>query len=292
MLHTHFIKHIEEICSQIEQKPVRLRAYERVSGGDINDTYRLAMSDRDYFIKVNNADKLDMFEKEAAGLKLLAESQSFVVPEVYRAGIFERHAFLLMAYIEALYQTENPKNFADSLAKLHQTTQQQYGLAYDNYIGYLPQKNDLKDSWVDFFIENRLQFQINLAGDVIPTKILHLFDRLYQKLPELLWIAPPALLHGDLWSGNYFYNLQGQAVIFDPAVYYGHREVDLAMMQLFGGFPKEIYERYNSILPMEQGWQGRLKIYQLYPLLVHVNLFGTSYLSGINRILSYFVGDF
>ena len=290
MLHTPFIKHVEEICGQIEQKPVRLRAYERISGGDINDTYRLAMSDRDYFIKVNTAGKLDMFEKEADGLKLLSESQSFVVPEVYHTGIFESHSFLLMSYIEPLYQTENPKNFAESLAKLHQTTHQQYGLAYDNYIGNLPQKNDFNDSWIDFFVQNRLQFQINLAGDIIPSDILHQFDRLYQKLPELLWIDRPALLHGDLWSGNYFYNLQGRAVIFDPAVYYGHREVDLAMMQLFGGFPREIYERYNAILPMEPDWQARLKIYQLYPLLVHVNLFGASYLSSVRQILNYFVG--
>ena len=290
MLHTPFIKHIEEICGQIEQKPVRLRAYERISGGDINDTYRLAMSDRDYFIKINSAGKLDMFEKEADGLKLLSENQSFVVPEVYHTGIFESHSFLLMSYIEPLYQTENPKNFAESLAKLHQTTHQQYGLAYDNYIGNLPQKNDFNDSWIDFFVQNRLQFQINLAGDIIPSDILHQFDRFYQKLPELLWIDRPALLHGDLWSGNYFYNLQGRAVIFDPAVYYGHREVDLAMMQLFGGFPREIYERYNAILPMEPDWQARLKIYQLYPLLVHVNLFGASYLSSVRQILNYFVG--
>ncbi len=290
MLHTPFIKHIEEICSQIEQKPVRLRAYERVSGGDINDTYRLAMSDRDYFIKVNTAGKLDMFEKEAAGLKLLADSQSFVVPEVYQTGIFEGQSFLLMSYIEPLYQTENPKNFAESLAKLHQTTQQQYGLAFDNYIGNLPQKNDFNNNWLDFFIKKRLQFQIRLVGDLIPKDMLHQFDRLYQKLPELLWIDRPALLHGDLWLGNYFYNLQGRAVIFDPAVYYGHREVDLAMMQLFGGFPKEIYERYNAILPMEPDWQARLKIYQLYPLLVHVNLFGASYLSSVRQILNYFAG--
>ncbi len=288
MLHTPFIKHIEDICSQIEQKPVRLRAYERISGGDINDTYRLAMTDRDYFIKLNTSDKLDMFEKEADGMKLLAGTQSFVVPEVYHTGIFEKHSFLLMSYIESLYQTENPKNFAESLAKLHQTTHRQYGLSYDNYIGRLPQKNSFKDDWIDFYIENRLQFQIRLAGNTMPSKILHQFDRLYQKLPELLWIERPALLHGDLWSGNYFYNLQGRAVIFDPAVYYGHREVDLAMMQLFGGFPREIYERYQALLPMEPGWQERLKIYQLYPLLVHVNLFGASYLSGIRQILNYF----
>ena len=289
MLHSPFIKHIEEICSQIEQKPVRLRAYERVSGGDINDTYRLAMSDHDYFIKVNTAGKLNMFEKEAEGLKLLSGSQSFVVPEVYHVGVFEAHSFLLMAYIESLYQTENPENFAKSLTKLHQTTYQQYGLDYDNYIGNLPQQNGYNDDWIDFFIKNRLQFQIRLAGDSIPLEILHQFDRLYQKLPELLWIDRPALLHGDLWSGNYFYNLQGHAVIFDPAVYYGHREVDLAMMQLFGGFNREIYELYHALLPMEPDWQARLKIYQLYPLLVHVNLFGTSYLLGVRQILNYFV---
>ena len=107
----------------------------------------------------------------------------------------------------------------------------------------------------------------------------------------MLWIDRPALVHGDLWLGNYFYNLQGKAVVFDPAIYYGHREVDLAMMQLFGGFSPKIYEYYQDLLPMEPDWQERLKIYQLYPLLVHVNLFGASYLSGISRILSFFVNN-
>jgi len=289
MLHTDFIKHLETICSRVEGKPVKLRAYETVYGGDINRTYRLAMSERDYFIKINSAAKHDMFETEAKGLQLLAQTNSFIIPEVYETGIFGDNSFLLLSYIESLLQGDNPENFAQNLVKLHQTTQKNYGLDFDNFIGRLPQQNTLNPDWIVFYIQNRLQFQIDLAGDKIPVKVRHKFDSLYQLLPDLLPTDQPALLHGDLWSGNYFYNLQGQAVIFDPAIYYGHREIDLAMMQLFGGFSPKIFQVYNDLFPMETDWKNRLKIYQLYPLLVHVNLFGTSYLSSVNQILDYFV---
>jgi fructosamine-3-kinase len=289
MLNQSFINHIENLCSGIENKPVKLRAYERMYGGDINETFRLAMSEKDYFIKINEASYVDMFQKEADGLQLLADSRSFVIPKVYHNGVFEKSAFLLLEFIPALLQGDNPKDFAENLAKMHQTTNDTYGLSYDNYIGRLSQKNTFNTDWIDFFIQNRLQFQIDLAGNKMPVKIQSQFEKLYQKLPDLSPVDKPSLLHGDLWSGNYFYNIQGKAVVFDPAVYYGHREVDLAMMSLFGGFSREIYDIYNTLFPLETGWQDRLKIYQLYPLLVHFNLFGNSYLSGIQQVLDFYV---
>jgi len=289
MLNQSFIKHIENLCSGIENKPVKLRAYERIYGGDINQAFRLAMSEKDYFIKINEQSYANMFQKEADGLQLLADSRSFVIPKVYHNGVFENSAFLLLEFIPALLQGDNPKNFAGNLVKMHQTTNDAYGLSYDNFIGRLPQKNTFNTNWIDFFIQNRLQFQIDLSGNKMPVKIQSQFDNLFQKLPDLLPVDKPSLLHGDLWSGNYFYNLQGKAVVFDPAVYYGHREVDLAMMSLFGGFSREIYDIYNTLFPLENGWQDRLKIYQLYPLLVHFNLFGNSYLSGIQQVLDFYV---
>ena len=289
MLHSPFIKYLEQICSRVENRPVKLRTYEKIYGGDINQTYRLAMTQTDYFIKINTADRLDMFEKEAAGLQLLQNSKSFMVPKVYKTGIFENQSFLLMEYIESLERGTNPVDFAQNLVKLHQNTRSFYGLDFDNYIGRLPQQNIPASNWVDFYIENRLQYQIDLAGKLIPAEIKQDFEKLYQKLPVILPMEKPALLHGDLWNGNYFYNLQGKAVVFDPAVYYGHREVDLAMMSLFGGFEKEIYSLYNRLFTLDPGWKERLKIYQLYPLLVHLNLFGKSYLQGIKQILKSFV---
>ncbi len=290
MLRDDFIHQLGHICSEIENKNVKLRAYEKIYGGDINETYRLAMTDRDYFIKINTKDKLHMFEIEAKSLQILTASKSFRIPEVYEVGEFEEKSYILVEFIDSLTDTTNPNNFAITLAKLHQNTFENYGLYFDNYIGSLPQYNKEKDDWINFYIENRLQYQINLAQQqgIIPTETIHKFDKLYQKLTNILVVEKPSLIHGDLWNGNYFYDTQGRAVIFDPAIYYGNREVDLAMMSLFGGFEIEIYEKYNEIFPMENNWKERLKIYQLYPLLVHLNLFGSSYLTGINTILDEF----
>ena len=288
MLRDDFIHQFEHICSEIENKKVKLRAYEKIYGGDINETYRLAMTDIDYFVKINNKDKLPMFEVEAESLQILSASNSFRIPVVFEAGEFEEKSYLLMEFIPSMLDAENPKNFAESLAELHQNTNDKFGLSYDNYIGILPQNNSERENWIDFYIENRLQYQINLARqkDLIPTHLLHQFDKLFQKLPELLVIEPPALLHGDLWNGNYFYDQLGKAVVFDPAIYYGNREVDLAMMSLFGGFNPKIYDIYNEIFPLEKAWKERLMIYQLYPLLVHLNLFGNSYLTSIEQVFN------
>jgi len=291
MLRTDFIKHLEHICSELENKPVQLRAYEKIYGGDINETYRLAMSEKDYFIKVNSKEKLPIFEVEAESLLRLTKTGSFRIPEVYEAGEFEDKSYLLMEYIEHLEDVSNPEDFAQRLVKLHQNTNDRYGLDFDNYIGVLPQYNAYEENWVDFYIKNRLQYQLNISRQkgIITNEILHLFDDLYNKLPDLLVQEKPAFLHGDLWNGNYFYDVQGKAVVFDPAIYFGHREVDLSMMSLFGGFDSKIYAIYNEIYPLESGWKERLKLYQLYPLLVHLNLFGDSYLVPIKQILKDFL---
>ncbi len=291
MLRQEFIHHLEHVCSELENKPVKLRAYEKIYGGDINETYRLAMTDKDYFIKINNKDRFPMFEVEAESLIRLTKTYSFRIPVVYEAGEFEDKSYLLMEYIEHLEDVSNPENFAESLVKLHKNTQDKYGLDFDNYIGSLPQYNGYEKNWVDFYIKNRLQYQLNIARQkaLVSDEVFHLFDHLYNKLPHILIEEKPSFLHGDLWNGNYFYDQQGKAVVFDPAIYYGHREVDIAMMSLFGGFDPKIYQYYNEIFPLQPDWKERLKIYQLYPLLVHLNIFGESYLLPIRDIINEFI---
>jgi len=287
MLHSDFIQHIETICSKVEGTPTKLSAYEKVYGGETNQIYRLATTKVDYFIKVNTADKAPMFAAEAKGLKILSATDSFETPKVFETGIFNEVSFLLMTFIPSLEDVSNPKLFAKNLVKMHQNTQAQFGLDFDNFIGELPQKNTLENNWSDFYTTHRLLPQIALAQqkNLLPTEINKQLEQLLINLPELLPNEQPALLHGDLWNGNYFYNLQGNPVLFDPAIYFGHREMDLAMMHLFGGFDKQIFEIYNALFPLENNWKQRIPLYQLYPLLVHLNLFGESYLASISQII-------
>jgi len=169
-------------------------------------------------------------------------------------------------------------------------TNTNFGLDYNNYIGSLHQQNNLHPTWVDFFINERLQPQIKLARDnneIDSTTILK-FENLYKKLDEVFPKEKPALLHGDLWSGNFMSDEKGESVIMDPTVYYGHREMDIAMAKLFGGFDAEFYSSYNEHYPLENGWEQRINVCNLYPLMVHVNLFGGGYLGQVKSILSKF----
>ncbi|MEL7006538.1 MAG: fructosamine kinase family protein, partial [Bacteroidota bacterium] len=148
-------------------------------------------------------------------------------------------------------------------------------------------KSGFNESWIDFFIKERLEKQLRLAysRELVDNNFLHKFRSLYLHLPNILINEPPSLLHGDLWSGNYLINSHGNASIIDPAVYYGNREIELAFTHLFGGFDSRFYQSYQEAWPLESGFENRMEIYNLYPLLVHVNLFGTSYLSGVLQVL-------
>jgi fructosamine-3-kinase len=174
------------------------------------------------------------------------------------------------------------------LAQLHMATQEQFGYATNNYIASLVQTNSPKNSWQEFFIENRLE---PLAGKAYYQGLLSLeffkkFQEMYPKLENLLPKEKPALLHGDLWSGNIMRGKNGSPCLIDPAVYYGHREMDLAFSRMFGGFEEGFYQSYETVFPLEPGFEERIPIYNLYPLLVHLLLFGKSYLSGIERTVN------
>ncbi len=264
----------------------------RLIGGDINDVYRIRTKQGNFCIKVNSESKFPgMFEAEEKGLDQLRQSSSFRVPEVYGKGSYNDLSFLLMEYI----YPGDPKqhfwsDFGHRLAHLHWQTSDQFGLSHSNYIGSLHQQNGQRTTWAEFFEHERLRPQLKLAYDqgYVSSKTDEYFERLFQRLGEIFPEEPATLLHGDLWNGNYMVDQKGNPVLIDPAVYYGHREMDLAMTKLFGGFGEAMYEDYHEIYPLENGWKSRVEICNLYPLLVHVNLFGRGYLTQVRSIVSRF----
>lgn len=282
-----------DLLKQKISDAITLEDFSFTGGGCINNGGRLATSHGNYFLKWNDAAKFSqMFQAEAKGLKLLTESKSMYIPEVIGAGEAGSFQFLVLEFINASHRSQHYwRDFGIQLAALHQTTTTSFGLDHDNYIGSLPQQNTLLNSWIDFFIHNRLEAQLRLAerSALAGKNLQKNFETLYKKLPGLLIAEKPALLHGDLWSGNVMVNQHGSPSLIDPAVYFGHREMDIAMTQLFGGFNPEFLHAYNEVFPLQPGVEDRLQIYNLYPLLVHVNLFGADYLAQVNSILRRFI---
>ena len=232
-----------------------------------------------------------MFHAEEKGLNLLSAGSTFSIPASRGSGVMHDRAYLLLDWVEKGRANDSFwEDFGTSLAQLHQNTNAYFGLDHDNFIGKLPQSNTYHDSWYAFFVQERLLPQIKLASDkgLVDHKICNDFERLFPQLPEVIPNELPALLHGDLWSGNFLVGEESNPVLIDPAVYYGHRETELAFTHLFGGFDPLFYQSYASQFPLEQGFEERIAVHNLYPLLVHVNLFGNSYLSGIKQTLRRF----
>jgi fructosamine-3-kinase len=198
-----------------------------------------------------------------------------------------------MAYIEGGREDDSFwQKFGTRLARLHQHSNDNFGLDHDNYMGALEQSNTPHDDWTAFFVEERLEPQVKLARDnnEIDSSHVRLFSQLYPKLDSIFPPEQPALIHGDLWSGNYMVTADNEPCLIDPAAYYGHREAELAMTQMFGRFAPSFYEHYHNEFPLESGWQERLDVYKIYPLMIHVNLFGAGgYLSQTEQILRHFV---
>ncbi len=265
-----------------------VKSIHSISGGCINNTYRLETDQGYLFVKWNQGEDNRMFETEAMGLKLLKSHYAYQIPEVFGWGQLEGKNYLMMEYVEGTGRDSNYwRNFGNALALLHQVTSHHFGLDYSNFIGKLPQYNNWMDQWVDFFIEKRLEVQLEMASKrgLVDKNIQKQFQKLYTLLPHIFPVEPPALLHGDLWSGNVMTGSDGNACIIDPAVYYGAREAELSFTQLFGGFESDFYRAYDEIYPLSPGFDNRVEIYNLYPLLVHLNLFGSSYLGSIKSIL-------
>ena len=287
-----------------------LEARRSVGGGDINRAYRLTLSDgTELFAKANASSLLPMFEAEAEGLAAMRATGTIGVTEVLGIGLepeaFGQDAsFLLLAWLEpASKRADFWETFAEELAAMHaadtaflfperggQTT---YGFPIDNYIGSTPQINTPKDSWVDFFRECRLHPQVRMAYDAgyLERSAIRQADSIMERLETLLPEPDhPSLLHGDLWGGNYMTGPDGKAWLIDPATYVGHREADLAMTELFGGFAPAFYSTYRSIAHVDAGYGERRDLYNLYHLLNHVNLFGYSYVGSVLHILNRFGG--
>lgn len=266
----------------------------RVSGGSINEAARLDIKTLGpAFLKWNRTADPDMFEKEVTGLKLLREAETGLrVPEVLLQGTLKGGTgYLLLEFIEdGRPGNQSAQNFGEQLAALHEHRGESFGLDEDNYIGRLPQSNSRHSDWINFFIDERMEPQLQMAMDSgkFRSSIAGAFNNMYRKLDEIFPADRPSLLHGDLWGGNYFYDTDGNAVIYDPAVYYGHREIELAFTHLFGGFSSAFYEAYDGVLPREPGFEQRKDIYNLYPLLVHTNLFGGSYARQVEGIVRQF----
>ncbi len=274
-------------CSETLAADIQQVRY--IGGGDINQARLLQTTKGDFFIKINQASfAADMFEKEAKGLALLAATKTIRIPEVIAQGQTDDGAFLLLEYIEKGYRVEGFwEAFGQSLAALHQHSAEQFGLGHSNYIGSLQQPNGRHDTFVEFYINERLQPQLDMAlsSKQLTTNDEKHFQNLYKKLPDLCPDEPPALIHGDLWSGNFLVAANSEPVLIDPSVAYSHRELDLGMSRLFGGFDRPFYRAYEEAYPLEPGFEMRLPIYQLYYLLAHVNLFGGGYVGSVRRIV-------
>ncbi|MEN8137148.1 MAG: fructosamine kinase family protein [Bacteroidota bacterium] len=262
-----------------------------LSGGDINDAYKIETTDNVYALKVNNKSAFPgMFEKEKRGLEAISKSGARV-PEVILTYIDAEYQYLLMEFIEEGFSNMDFwEKFAIGLARIHKTAGTQFGLDYDNYIGSLHQDNSQKSTWESFFIENRLIPLVKSAFNygTLQKKHLQYFENFYKKVSEIVPQEKASLLHGDLWGGNLMKGKGSTPVFIDPAIYYGHREMDIAMTQMFGGFNNNYFGYYNEVFPMAPGWEGRIEIHNLYPNLVHLNLFGSGYLKSIENVINRF----
>ena len=289
MIPAVLIKAIEAKLSEISGNKNSILHATPVSGGCINYCFHLDTTGGIYFLKYNDAEAFpDMFKAEASGLKLLRDANALPIPAVYFYGEADGYSFLLLDWIDGEKRIKNFwENFGMSLAKQHEVTDANFGLDHNNYIGSLPQSNTKHPDWKSFFFSERIQPQLKLGMDknLVDVKTANEFDKLFDQYDTLVPKEKPSLLHGDLWNGNYLVNNRGKAALIDPAVYFGHREMDLAMSKLFGGFDLEFYDAYNESFPLEKGFEKRIDIHNLYPLLVHVNLFGGGYVQQVKSVL-------
>ena len=287
----------EEISRLLEPvfgREVKVQSSASTSGGCINQTSVLRLTnDERVFLKYNSHPPADFFAVEAKGLRLLAQAAKGPrIPKPLALQDCAKPTFLILEYIEESSPGQDfSVRFARSLAELHQTSHDSFGLDHDNYIGSTVQKNAQETNGIDFFRDQRLRPQQELARKTLPPSTDKNLSKLYDRLENYLDISgeKPALLHGDLWSGNYFPDKDQVPCIFDPAVYFGLREADLAMTELFGRLPQKFYDAYHEAFPLNPGYEERKDLYNLYHLLNHLNLFGGSYLASVEQVVRRYV---
>ena len=285
---------------------VAITQTDRLSGGDINKAYALTLNTGDrIFMKANSKSNADFFTAEAAGLSAIASTKTIATPEILCTGTDDGedvgYSFLLLKFIKSAKARDDYwEVLGQELAALHKADTKalwpdsafnsSFGFFQDNFIGARPQINTPGTSWISFFRDNRLAPQFKAADSYFSPEDKNKITKLLDHLDKFL-IEPdhPSLLHGDLWSGNVMCGPQGKAMLIDPAAYIGHAEADLAMTQLFGGFPQKFYDAYNSENPLQPGYEDRRDLYNLYQLLNHLNLFGSTYLGPVLSIVDEYV---
>ena len=281
------IKEIENIvCKEFGKKPSTVNS---LSGGSINRVYHLVVEKVEFVIKINLSNRFPtMFEKEKRGLEILSHS-TFKIPKPIAFGTLENFDYLVLEYIQP-GSSINWEIFGFKLAQLHKITHSQFGLDHNNYIGSLEQNNNYKSTWEEFYSNFRLLPLTEKARDqqLILKSDVNKIEKLCLKLNELIPNTKPSLIHGDLWSGNLISDKNNEPVLIDPAVYYAHPEMDWAMLSLFGNYPTVAMEKYNEIHPIEKDFEKRKEIHQLYPLLVHLILFGKGYYRSVMSIIEKF----
>ena len=286
------IAEISSAISEASGEIFRLSKQSSSSGGCINQSLTFDGTDgRRFFIKLNHANRLSMFQAESAGLDELIRAHAIRAPKPLTHGLAADQSFLVLEWLD-LSRRGDAGKLGEQIAMLHGKTWHAYGWCHDNTIGSTHQANPATSNWINFYRDQRLRPQLDLAArHGAPSALIDGGERLLAELAAFFpgYIPQPSLLHGDLWSGNYGFT-KGLPIIFDPAVYYGDRETDIAMTELFGGFPESFYTAYHAAWPLDPGYSSRKLLYQLYHLLNHFNLFGDDYArrshSVINRLLS------
>lgn len=282
---------IEQIVRHVFNQEVI--SFRNVDGGCINNAYYVQLEDQELFIKKNSKDFEAIFQKESKGLDLLSSRNLIKVPKILATGATNGCSFLILEWIEkGTIEKKSFNQLGKDLASLHSNLfNDKFGLDHNNWIGSLEQRNNFFSSWDEFMIVNRYEYLLKIAIEkgLISIDELKFFEKIYREFQNLIPKEKPSLIHGDLWNGNVIYDQTGSPLLIDPAVHFGHREMDIAMTKLFGGFDDEFYRSYNESFPLEKGWENRIKVNQLYPLLVHLVLFGRTYWNDIKMTVSKYI---
>jgi fructosamine-3-kinase len=281
-----------DIAAQISAStgiPFSVQKVGKIGGGCISQGHRIESSNQYFFVKINSSDNFSMFEAEASGLQEICNSRTLRIPIPVCWGRNESSSWLVMEFLErGSAGREGAESLGRGLASMHRFSSEKFGWVRDNTIGTTPQFNRLSSNWIQFWRDQRLGYQLQLAkANGYTGKLQPLGERLMAELDAFFMdtLTVPSLLHGDLWSGNYTFDSAGQPVLFDPAIYYGDREADLAMTELFGGFPTNFYAAYRETYPLDPGYVIRKDLYNLYHILNHLNLFGEGYLNQAEEMM-------
>ncbi|MEM7725632.1 MAG: fructosamine kinase family protein [Cyanobacteria bacterium P01_A01_bin.45] len=285
---------IDARISQTTGEKYQTKQRRSVSGGSINQSYSVSDGERTYFMKFNQSSKVAMFEAEMLGLQQMYDTQTIRVPKPITCGVVDRYSYIVLEWVKmGKGDNEAWMQMGRNLAKMHRIMpphSKGFGWDINNTIGSIPQINTWTEKWVDFFAKHRLGYQFQIAkrrGGHFPQ-----VNELLAAVPRILSShqPKPCLVHGDLWGGNAGFTTDNEPVIFDPATYYGDREVDIAMTELFGGYPTAFYRGYNEVYSLDRGYEKRKILYNLYHVINHFNLFGSGYVGQANSMISRILG--